>query len=486
MLRARVLARVNAAALVAGLVTAFQAAFAADSGESAKMPLRYAWKDGQEFGYAVEITADLDDHTDTIKGMVLFTGQGSSDGQLKVLARGRMTRSRQSKPGRSTSSEPRRFGPRFGPGFGPPSVPRGPFDANPFSGLSSSTNTLTVTPQGVVERLEGDSQLPYLLGNLSMLVFEPLPEEAKSSWSVENGLTISQQAVRRGPPFFAPRFPGGPFGDEPETRQAGSEKISLSIASVEGKLVTTKRAYRLTSPTTDGERFEISGEGTWVFNRELAASESLDFRQTLTATTGNVTVTVPMTIKYHRLSDEELQKERQDRERQLAEARQRLEEMKQKRAAAPISPEQKDRMIEALKSSNPARVQMTLNGLREKEPQWIDAEIRAAVENLQTHANTRVQQTARELLAKWKSAAPSSGADTTPAAQAAARQMRTWHDSSGVFELRAEFLGLENGKVRLRADTGRDIEIPLDRLSPADRQLAEALSRSSSDGNPGP
>ncbi len=49
-------------------------------------------------------------------------------------------------------------------------------------------------------------------------------------------------------------------------------------------------------------------------------------------------------------------------------------------------------------------------------------------------------------------------------------QERTWTDRSGNFSIEADFAGLSDGKVNLRKPSGETIEVPLDRLSDADRR----------------
>jgi hypothetical protein len=55
--------------------------------------------------------------------------------------------------------------------------------------------------------------------------------------------------------------------------------------------------------------------------------------------------------------------------------------------------------------------------------------------------------------------------------QASAPSVRTWTDSSGKFQLQAEYVGLEGEKVRLRKSDGTVIAVPLERLSTADQQF---------------
>ena len=66
-----------------------------------------------------------------------------------------------------------------------------------FTGLTQTGNKLTLTPQGELVAMEGSSQLPYLLGNLSTLIFEPFPKGEETTWEIKNGVTISEKNERR-------------------------------------------------------------------------------------------------------------------------------------------------------------------------------------------------------------------------------------------------------------------------------------------------
>ena len=51
--------------------------------------------------------------------------------------------------------------------------------------------------------------------------------------------------------------------------------------------------------------------------------------------------------------------------------------------------------------------------------------------------------------------------------------MRTWSDATGRFKIKGEFVSLENEVVTLRQADGKELEIPLAKLSAADRELAK-------------
>lgn len=471
----------NVLGLVLGLVllsTGGPFASAAQARRSST-PLRYAWQEGQVFAYEVEITADRDTYVDTMEGVITYTAKSGSDGQLKIGYSGGLSQKKVKKPGQSSGSRSPRFGPPPFPSMAPP----GFFGGTAFRGIGSTSNTITLSPQGVILALEGDSQLPYLLGNLSLLVFEPLPERPQPSWTVTHGVSITSGEGRRsGPPFFRPPgFPGGPFGsNEPDKSKAGSGSVSLSIQSDDGRLVTAKRQYQLNTPTTDGENSQISGNGAWTFNRELAVSESLDFSQQLTARDGNTTITVPVKIKYRRLSEPELAKHLEEQKKRLEEAKKRNAEAAEKRAKTPLSTKDRKKFLDDLRSADFHKAAPALQRLQGKSPEMLDKEIAAAVRALEDHENSLVRMLAKKVSDKLKSSGNAAAATTTE--DAATESLRTWTDNTGKFKIEAEFVGLADGNVTLRRKKdGKEITLPLARLSPADRKAAEDLASKADD-----
>lgn len=55
--------------------------------------------------------------------------------------------------------------------------------------------------------------------------------------------------------------------------------------------------------------------------------------------------------------------------------------------------------------------------------------------------------------------------------------VREWTDNSGQFRVQGRLTLILEGKVRLLKETGRTTTVPLDRLSPADRDYVEEVIR---------
>ena len=418
------------------------------------------------------------------------------------------------------------------------------------------------------------------------MMFEPLPEEDQPNWTVNVGVSITEEEDRGGPPFgpfgrFRPSF--GPFGgSRPEERTAASEVYTYSTERVDGPLVVVNKTYRLDSPATGAgkESFQINGAGKWTFNRALGISESLDFQQKLVVTEGNSTTTFPVSIAYTRVPQEEwkkreavriaaAEKARQEREKQEAE--------KKAKAEAPIEGAQRAEILAALRSGNVPKLESTLKMLAGKTER-ADEELAGAIEPLLKHAHSSVQKHAKAALAKYSpefkrirdlnnayshhrhsltdlgppvldntplppglvvaarrhgkwaaakvlqvlegnkvqikfrewpwadtvsrvdmrlappeveqpdvdpSMIPGAASAGAAATGAPGGTYRTWTDNSGTFTVEAKYVGEEDDRVRLvRKTDGKEIKVPLARLSEADRKFVEQARKAPKATNP--
>lgn len=367
--------------------------------EEGRAELRYAPKAGTSHAYSVEIVAELPDATETLKGIIVYTVKEQTDEQIKLEYRGGLTKARKTKAAAGGPRGPRRPPGRPGPGM------HNPFATLTFKGLMQTTNQLTLTPEGDVLAMEGSSQLPYLLGNLSMLVFEPFPENQEAAWEVQNGIAITETNERQTlPRRGGPRRPGALPPKEEGKRTAGVEISKYKITGAENDRVTVEKTYSLESPLVDGKGFALSGEGTWVFDQTKSVPQKLDYQQTLTVQLDSVSVKVPMTIKYEMLTEEQLAEHRIAQEKRQEEMKAQLAEAQEKakaRRSTPFTAEQKAEVLKQLASTNMGDVRRGLNALQFKDPQEPDAEITAALKELANHKNPGIRRQAEQVGKKW-------------------------------------------------------------------------------------
>ena len=451
--------------LSASIVLGFAACALSSATASAdETPLRYRLKKGQSIAYRVEITADTDEVVDAMQGIIRFTANEVQDHQLQLTYQGGLSRVKNFKP---RASAHRGFDP-FARGFPrAPFGPRGPFGGSSLpSGLRQTTNELVLSPRGAIQSLRGDSQLPYLLGNLSIFVFEPLPQEAERQWTVETGISIEEggESMRR--PFGPPGF----FNDEPKTRTSGSERTTFSLQKQEGDRIVAEKTYELSSPTGDGGTYAMTGAGTWTFDKKVGASESIDYKLQLAVTEGNTTVNVPITIKYQRLTDDELARHDEEQRQRSEELRRQHEERMKKEAETPLTAEEKKKLLADLKSSNDAVVLSALHTLNRKTNAEPDAGLAISLRSLKGHRHLHVRQEADKAFAKY-------GGDAVAGKEPETHAMRTWQDATGAFSVEAEFVRFHGDTIELRRKDGRTVKVPVDRLSSEDRAFVDQLQQ---------
>ncbi len=160
--------------------------------ENASAVPRYKFALGGRYVYAIKVEADLPESVETLSGNTTYTVKSvdAKTGQITLVNTGALVTKSKAKPSRQGF---RPFPPRpsFPPMFGP--------------GDFAPQRELTITPDGFLVRYQGESQLPYLLGNLSMLVLEPLPPGGKTTWETRRAVSIAEKEKNARP---LPRFVG--------------------------------------------------------------------------------------------------------------------------------------------------------------------------------------------------------------------------------------------------------------------------------------
>ncbi len=205
----------------------------------------------------------------------------------------------------------------------------------------SSRGAMVVSQAGEIVDSVGDGMLPCLLGSAAAVGIEQLPTAAPGS------ATTSASVLMARPDPAQRAEPASPYGLRPSERsrlgspwQRNQRTSPTSLKLIEGVesttctftaprrgLVDLTKTYEL---RVDGESPEaepylvVEGKGTGVFDQELGLMQSMDFRSTLVMNSNNVSVRIPVTMRFERMSADELAKEEEDR---LARAKQREQEL---------------------------------------------------------------------------------------------------------------------------------------------------------------
>lgn len=266
------------AAVVVAIVFSQQPATA----EDLKSPeLKYLWKSGQYYTYSVVIEADQGDYWDVYSGYPTYTVLSVDDEGIKLSFRGTLKESRKAKPGRRV----RIFGGRR-------RTPFSPIDGVGRRGKNRDTE-LTIDQHGNLVSIRGSSQLPFLLGNLSQLLFDPLLKAGETSATATRDISIH---LSDGRSRFSPRI-----GRANTTKKlAAVEKTTYTVAKVMPDFVSIRKKYELkTADKVAGEsRFEIQGVGTTTFDYKVGTPLKLEYELTEFVRTENVLRETPVKVTF--------------------------------------------------------------------------------------------------------------------------------------------------------------------------------------------
>lgn len=476
----------------------------------AQQELRYNLVPQQVVPYTVKIEADTPISIETFSGVIAFTGKKQDAGTLSIQYSGGLSKSVKSKTGAAPSG-PGGFsgfsGPR--PGMG---MARSPFDQPDYRGLTQTTSDIVLSEFGGVKSMRGDSQLPFLLGNLSLMPFDSLPSDNREEWEDGNGLTITSKPSSES--RFGPRF--GPFGEsnDEKVKTGGSESATYRIKGRNGNLVSIAKTYSMNSPSVGKQdaTIKIDGSGTWVFNAAEGVSESMDFKNQMVVSIEGAEIKIPVTISWKRMPKEEYEsivKAKQERQAAMqADAKARAEKAAQaakEKEGKPLSEKEKKEMLADLNASHWPTIMRRLDSMKSFVPHPQDFDVALRVKELRSHSVLGVKRVAQDLWVKLEKVIEAAGPDAMNVASSetkaspsndsavasggenpfatdeekarvnAAKAMRTWSDSSGSFKVEAQLVRVDSGTVILKRKDGAELKVPLNRLSEADQKMIQSL-----------
>jgi hypothetical protein len=344
-----------------------------------KADLKYAFKAGDSYVYKVEIKADTGDEIRILSGHPDFRVQSIDGGNARLLL---------SNPSLSERTE-RKPGAR--PTFGPPRFPSMRFPRSPFD---FTGHELVLNERGQVVSERGQSQITYMLGHLSKLIFEPFPDEPKETWSFTERQTISITSQSR--------FPR-PFREDNEIERLNAEETTTyTVAEATADVVKIKREQTLKAieKAGDGPRLELAIAGTYLFSPKSGLPESVSYQGHVVSRETNTTTRIPLTVEIKRLKPEELEEVRQKQAQALAEAKARQEAQAAERKR-PLTADERGTLLSGLASGDKNKIRESLQKLKDKEPPEADQELAAAIVPHLASDDLFLRQWSAEALEKW-------------------------------------------------------------------------------------
>ncbi|HWB08768.1 MAG TPA: trypsin-like peptidase domain-containing protein [Pirellulales bacterium] len=273
--------------------------------------------------------------------------------------------------------------------------------------VESERGKLLLSDRGELLDVKGNVQLPYLLGPLGAAFVEPLPDGAERTWQWQRASSLTQIIGEQndGPLSLRFRHRGrNPFASQTKIVVTPAiEMSSYELTGATGNVVTIVKRYgfqtlpqSVTPPVA-----KMTGEGTITFNREKGYAEKMTFTATLVRSSNNVSVTVPLTMDWRRLSQAELETARAQAKANQEAAKQAAAE-RAARESAPRTPGEIDEMLADLSNADFSKRLAILTSLEKMKP--IDerrAAVTKAVEPIMRDSNPAVRDRAIHVMGHW-------------------------------------------------------------------------------------
>jgi hypothetical protein len=340
----------------------------ATAAEEDPAPLRYGFEAGRTYVYELRLVGDLPDGRETWTGHSFYQVKAvdARSGQMTLANWGHLTPRKEAAPATRTVA-PRRgpgFGPRGGPAFGPRGLPIGPTYGTP--------REFTLDPLGNVVRYqgaartprifgEGDSQLPFLLGELWLLLADPLPRDDQPTWTTETQLVLT----RRADPFPVPP----PFRESQVTRTA-RQTVRYSLGETAEQAVAIAKEYELVTEeqVDDQPALSQTGKGEIRFDQRQRVPASMEMEYRIEMRAPQVTVTIPVTVSARLIDEAEAEQVVKDRDEAIAAARARMEARRQNLGQVTLDGDELDKLLAALGSESTSQAGAAAMRLARAEP----------------------------------------------------------------------------------------------------------------------
>ncbi len=352
--------------------------------------LRYAPAVGNEYHYEISIEMQIANKKRMLRGQTRYRVESVENDEVRMTCSGGLRDDGQSSDGNG----PGDLAP-FPWAGGNPS----PFARTPYRGMTPTTSEVTINRHGELIAMKGQSELPYFLGELSMLPIEPLSRQDQASWTVAGEINIQSLEKRSGLDAIAP------FGEVRNDRQlrTATSNATYRLTTRDKNIASIEKTYELKMPVkSENSALELSGTGTWKFNSQIGMPESMDLTYTVKLELGGALVSVPLKLTYKRLSDEEIVRRKAVTDEFAEQARLHAEEARLE-AERPLDKDTKRELLAKMRSDKNFDQMKALLQLGAKRPKDPDPEIVAQIKRLMSAGDRAVEGAAKRALKNWDS-----------------------------------------------------------------------------------
>ena len=334
--------------------------------------MRYQWKAGQSYMYAVTIEADYGEYTEVLSGNPVCDVTAADQDGIKFTFRGGLTEKRQLKPDRKGILL---------------AQPRSPF--SPFTGVGAARPVeVAINRRGETISSKGSAQLPFLLGDLSALMTDPLPKNADPTWKTSVPLNLVEGGLHHLP--FA--------GADGRTQIKATLDTTFTVGKVTAETVEIGRKVEMATAETVGgkPRIEIAGAGLLTFDRKLGCFTKGEATHVITVRDAKSTADTPLKISYRLLTEAEKATLAKTADGAMLFPAEPLTEALQQQALEDLKSGEKLRLFKAL----------ALLGTKEpvkdgKEPSRLRVDIAKALEGVLTGPDKGMKFPSSKALVNW-------------------------------------------------------------------------------------
>ncbi len=348
------------------------AAKPAGASAAALKKLHYGWKKDQTYVYRVRIIGERGNDTENRTGDVTYKVKSTQLDEIQLAMTSNMRYAASATPGRYVLLPGRHIG----------------FISNADGAREA---TVRIDPYGRLLESKGEAPLPYLLGDLSELVVERLPQIEQSTWTIEGDPGVAVVSLQY--PFW--RFSMAGFREG----VPAAERTVYTVLEASDSLITISKHYEMSSAAAlaGKPRIEAVGDGKLKFDVQRGVFASLDFDIKVTVRDSNKTEETPLHMTYRLLSDQEIAEA-------AREARQAKEEAEKARREKfrPLTDKEIGTALADLGSDDAERTGQSLKLLAEKRPKEPKPEVARALESIMlTSENGGHRAEAARALQNW-------------------------------------------------------------------------------------
>ncbi len=367
---------------------------------AAAVDLAYDWKPNQEYHYEVAIEAQLPDRKQTYQGTSIYRVRNGTAGQVTLVHVGALQKNEVLSPAARSQTSGGARGMRHAI---PHSTPRPNTWASRGRGTSTA-HEVTINQRGGVLQMTGENPMPLLLGDLAMLVIEPLAETRERDWEVNTGLNVVEKKPAQQGTTSRSRLRSSQQPQSTTTNRAGGEHTDYRIKDVKGTLVTIlkKSQLRTAADTTAANAYEQESAGELVFDRKNGVMAKANIKLVNTYHIDGVAVQVPVVVQYRLLSDKEVAKNAQDK-KEASEERADKRAKAEKEATRSLTNAETADLIGALKDPGTRRDAAETLGKR-KTPDRHQDKVAKALNPLLADDDRGVRDAAIKALKVWGTA----------------------------------------------------------------------------------